>query len=111
MIDSKYVVFKRNELFEMLGQFLPEHGDCAPVAQRMTEAVDEALLDDAVVIRRQDVFAPPALDAYANAIMCAVEIFKADGGPIGRADQLEKIAQYFHEQATMSWDTNRKLPD
>lgn len=98
-MDKKYVVFKAEE-FSKWYQTVESKGGEVPMA-----------LDDAVVIRRQDVFAPPALDAYSNAILTTVEIIRADGGPIGRAENLEKIATYFHEQAALSWDTNRKLPD
>jgi hypothetical protein len=63
---------------------------------------------DAVVIRRQDVFAPPALDAYANAITVVIE-----SGCLAIEDRrrLQGVADYFHDQAAKSWSEQRKLPD
>jgi len=75
---------------------------------------DGTPVEDAVVIRRQDVFAPPALDAYANAIQCVVEAMSTQASEprtfqlMGR---LQYIADYFHEQAAKSWSEQRKLPD
>lgn len=126
--NGKYITFKRNEFFEMMGRLaLPPyngktssgkveragaHWDCAPIAEEIQRQVAVAELYDAVVIRRQDVFAPPALDAYANAIQCVVETLKAldgwDGASVGH---LEEVADYFHEQACKAWDSQRKLPD
>lgn len=102
MNDSKYVVFKREDFLAWFA--LRSHGvdlgDMPPA------------LEDAVVIRRQDVFAPPALDAYANNIQSAVEAIKATGvEPHGLAERLTEIADYFHDQASEAWLTVRKLPD
>jgi hypothetical protein len=71
-------------------------------------------IDDAVVIRRQDLFAPPALDAYANAIQIANTI--ASHAPVDERathtmTRLQGIADYFHSQAEAAWLTERKLPD
>jgi hypothetical protein len=67
----------------------------------------EDVVYDAVVIRRQDVFAPPALDAYASSIRVAVDLM----APGPTRDHLKEIADYFHEQAVLAWDTQRKVPD
>ena len=73
-------------------------------------------VDDAVVIRRQDVFAPPALDAYANAIQTTLEALRA-GDVAGEVTvpaicaRLQGIADYFSDQAAKSWTEQRKLPD
>jgi hypothetical protein len=94
MGDNKYIVFKRSEW-----------GQVAGPAQEV---------EDAVVIRRQDVFAPPALDAYANAIQVVIETLQLDASEprtfelMGR---LQYIADYFHDQAAKSWSEQRKLPD
>lgn len=100
MGDGKYVVFKREEW----RQWIDEWPEVDPEAE-------PAALEDAVVIRRQDVFAPPALDAYANAIQTCVEVLCNGTSPSGRAADLQKIADYFHTQAQLAWDTVRKLPD
>ena len=65
-------------------------------------------VNDAVVIRRQDIFAPPALDAYANSIMVAMSL--TDGSD-ARLRRLQEIADYFHEQADISWNSKRRIPD
>lgn len=105
-MNGKYVVFKSEDLDRLLLAF----------KDKLTPEVGEALnnlvgsaLPDAVVIRRQDVFAPPALDAYANSIMAALEIVNTlgNGVPVGLRD----IADYFHEQAALSWQADRKIPD
>lgn len=95
MRDTKYIVFRRADL---------------PVDALLS--LDP--VEDAVVIRRQDVFAPPALDAYANAIQTVIEVlsaapgFEKDDETIAR---LRSVADYFHENAVESWSTKRKLPD
>lgn len=65
-------------------------------------------IDDGIVIRRQDMFAPPALDAYANGITIAVEVLKGTGT---YPRSLMDTADFFHEQAVLAWDADRKLPD
>lgn len=103
-MDSKYVVFKREEWEREAAGHFPE-----PVP-------------DAVVIRRQDAFAPPALDAYANSMLTVVETMVeiVKGLPEGEArtrlqtqiDALNETSHYFHEQAVASWEQDdRKLPD
>ena len=69
--NEKYITFKREEFFQMMGQLaLPPWAapdgtlvgtdwDCAPIAQQIEALADEVSLDDAVVIRRQDLFASP----------------------------------------------------
>ena len=103
-MNDKYVVFKREDWEAHLDQ-----PGCMP------ESLE---VDDAVVIRRQDVFAPPALDAYANLITAAIQISQDAAGFIPGVDEeleatkrMREIADYFHEQAQISYDTFRKLPD
>lgn len=86
-MDDKYVVFKRED---WLRNEFPQP------------------LEDAVVIRRQDKFAPPALDCYANAITMVVE---AGNLHWGARQRLQQIADYFHDQAAKAWTESRKLPD
>lgn len=72
------------------------------------------LVEDAVVIRRQDVFAPPALDAYANAIQCAIELLAKDASEphtFETMGRLQIIADHFHDQAAKAWTEPRKIPD
>lgn len=109
MPNEKYVVFKVDDFKQAVTELrkrivYPEDQKLFPELQ---------MLDDAVVIRRQDKFAPPALDAYANAIMTTVETLR-DFTNIGNIQEvindLQKTADFFHEQATLSWETERKLP-
>lgn len=95
---KKYVTFKVEEFQEFLER-MKDKGSAPMPAE----------VEDAVVIRRQDVFAPPALDSYANSIVVALEALP-DGFDHLRA-QLREKADYFHEQAELAWHTNRKLPD
>lgn len=97
---EKYVVFKRQEFKQWYDEW-PETEDELP----------QAVLD-AVVIRRQDAFAPPALDAYANAIQTLLEMVGMGVTmEIEQYSKLREIADYFHEQAAKAWDEKRKLPD
>lgn len=103
MQDDKYVVFKRQ--------------DWERYTQRRDIGTPDYLkpVPDAVVIRCQDVFAPPALDAYGNAILCVIEAHHSVpalvDNNINRLKQLQDIADYFHRRATEAWQMHRKLPD
>lgn len=103
-VDTKYIVFKREDFLRVMQEITPGPHTIRAVA-------DEALVD-AVVIRRQDVFAPPALDSYANSIITAIGIVEETiGGANGLTGRLQGVADYFHNQAVASYHTNRKLPD
>lgn len=114
MEDSKYVVFKRKDWNDFLSLLaVDENEQYAPPS-----------VQDAVVIRRQDEFAPPALDAYANAILITCggmrEFLASVPMPLrsqlmadwdAKINRLREISGYFHDQAVLSWDAKRKLPD
>lgn len=78
-------------------------------------------IDDAVVIRHQDVFAASAFYAYANSIRTAVEIMEMRVGETkllgvdARAEvvgRLNGIADYFIDQAMKAEASERtKIPD
>ena len=111
-MDSKYIVFKRADLDELVDEIRESDPKDVGIA------LDSWRVDDAVVIRRQDMFSPPALDGYANTITAAVESIKAaydgDGLPpdvYGVVRRLQGTADYFHSQALAAWDTDRKIPD
>lgn len=94
---EKYIIFKIEEWNKVPHAV---KGDVMEVAEP---------IDDGVVIRRQDVFAPPAFEAYANSIQVALEI---NGSATDAAtESLRSTADFFAEQAALSWDTERKLPD
>lgn len=117
--DDKYVVFKTQTLYELLGQVgLPPWSDgkgpavggdldCAVLSEDMQRLVERERIKDAVVIRRQDKFASPCLLTYAAMI-----------GMVGhehpdskvRAELLD-IADYFQRQGELAGDEGFKLPD
>jgi hypothetical protein len=103
MPEGKYVVFKTedwNTIFNCLEEVFE-------LKKESGVLIRGKILDDAVVIRRQDIFAPPALDAYSNSILVSLAMM----GPGETKERLKDIASYFHEQAVLSWDTDRKVPD
>lgn len=94
MSDEKYIVFKR----EVWGRFIGTR----PVEDQ------PPTVDDAVVIRTQDVFAAAGLSAYAHNIECAM-MFVYD------MEELAKVRDYFRSVAQEAEDRlargECKLPD
>ena len=117
MADSsdKYITMKRSDFYVMMGYLaLPpwrdEQGNLvgtdwnsAAFAEEIQREVAAVEIKDAVVIRRQDVFASPCLFTYANMISL---VAKSIGDP-----ELQRIADYFHDQAVLAADEGRKFPD
>lgn len=93
--DHKYVVYKTEDLDEWV--------------DKHTIALDVPVVLDAVVIRRQDLFAGPALDAYASSISIAAKLLSASD-PV-QAAELQKVADYFYEQAQAAHEEGYKIPD
>lgn len=93
MPDDKYIVFKRDDYRHM---------------------TDPKPLEDAVVIRMQDIFASSALFAYASAIRTSIEILEAtvsDTDP-QTLERLSDIADYFMARGEeASKHPVRKVPD
>jgi hypothetical protein len=116
---AKYITFKREDFYQMMGALaLPpwtapdgtqvgSDWDCAPLATNIQEQAAAAELVDAVVIRRQDLFAGPALHAYSNNMAMAARMV-AEGDEQKR---LLGIADYFHDQAVLADEEAWKLPD
>lgn len=113
-MNDKYLVIKRSDWDAILVN------EAKPALKaevgRVLNLIAEKELPDAVVIRRQDVFAPPALDAYANAITVGLQVLSAADGGANIYDatipkRLRQIADYFHAQAEEAWHTDRKIPD
>src|SRR4051812_12163604 len=97
MKDEKYVVFKREEwvAFERAA-------DGVINWEKLQESqAFPHIVDDAVVVRKQDIFAGPALHAYSSSISTALEILDAEqvvlGG--GVVHRLNEIRDYFFQQA------------
>lgn len=95
MADDKYVTFKREELEAQLSGL--------PVAP----LIGSIEIRDAVVIRRQDYFASPALAGYAASIAIAIRL--TDDDKLRAA--LMPVADYFQRQSELAADEGWKLPD
>jgi len=119
MKDDKYITFKRSEFYQMMGELalppwqvgddlLGSEADCAPIAKRIEEVAETICLQDATVIRGQDLFAAPALDAYAA--MIAI-VMKFGGMTPETRKELQQAADYFHDRANESRDIAFKTPD
>lgn len=97
---KKYVVFKQEEWDEW------KRGN-----GRYQNTPDE--VEDAVVMRRQDVFAAPAFRVYANSMAASMVVaakLVAPGLHL-ESETISKIARYFQEQAELSESEDRKVPD
>lgn len=100
MMEEKYVVFKSEDWSRYVEM------DLSP--DKPTPRFPNQIYD-AIVIRRQDIFAAPALFEYAGQIRSCMEILQELEQPV--PDQLEGIANYFSEQAELAMKTKSKLPD
>lgn len=111
MQNEKYVVFKTKDVTWR------GNGDDEFASITRRQAVD-----DAEVIRRQDAFARPALETYANSVgtvaqeMMIAVAGKPDTDPDikelrQKAHQLQDIADHFAEAAELAAHGIAKLPD
>ena len=109
MDDTKYVTFPIGAWLDAWRRF-PDQ----PNAEHPLTELQRHRLDDAVVIRTGDVFAAPALDAYAANIATAITVIRSvpfNSDLDKAAEGLQKIADYFHEAALEARDRVSKLPD
>ena len=102
-MDEKFIVFSRQDFDDF---FTFEESYKRP-------PIDE--VEDAVVIRTHDVFASQALFSYSNSVITAIEIMRecgitAENSPT-QIKELQVIADYFHEQAVVASEVQRRLPD
>lgn len=104
--DDKYVVLKKGDTHDNLG------------ASGVRCYNEEDILEDAVVIRTQDVFAEAGLRAYAATIDSAREILRMSGLPqVGGVTDAElmEISDYFLDRAAEAGiiraNFNSKVPD
>ena len=104
--DEKYITFKREEFFQMVGLWSSQHMPAVNVANLIGDA-DTYALPDAVVIRRQDFFAPGALASYASGIALVLNMID---DPKQRAQMLA-VADYFQRQSEIAGDEAWKWPD
>lgn len=95
---NKYVTFKRDEFLRWLEE------DVQPMAA--AEFMPDEI-PDAVVIRRQDLFAAPALATYADCIGLVSKT--TDDKELQK--RLLKVADFFQDQAKLAADEGYKWPD
>jgi len=94
--DDKYIVFRKPEALLVSDGFI-------------TFKVD-SVVPDAVVIRRQDLFASPALASYAASIAIAIRVAESHQD-MALVSQLLRVADYFQRQSELAADEGWKLPD
>lgn len=106
--DGKYIVFKT----EVFTQWL-DHLATMNIAEMETPWVlEDALkvsLPDAVVIRRQDLFASPALATYANCIALSARLNSINGDE-RMSKRLMRVSDYFESQAQLAAEEGFKYP-
>jgi hypothetical protein len=90
---DKYVTFRRDALIAVTDGYVTFKTD------------DE--IPDAVVIRRQDKFASPALATYSAMIAVAISLIDDDEARLG----LTRVADYFEDQAKLAAEEGWKIPD
>jgi hypothetical protein len=110
----KYAVFKWEDLNPSM-----EGGDTPGLT--LINVLDVGILEDAVVIRRQDVFAAPAFAEYAGQINTFLDAMNTmvEMGAISALDErfstmmaeLEEKAEYFMAQSVLAYETESKIPD
>ena len=107
-MDTRYIVFKRSDFYQLLGYLLSE-ASLAGTQYVLPSALDEVekiYLRDAVVIRRQDYLAAPALATYASVIGLATHLTTGEV-----KDRLLAVADYFQQQSELAAEEGWKLPD
>jgi hypothetical protein len=117
--QEKYITFKTSEFYTMMGylalppwrdeasgELIGTSMDSAPLAALIEAEVQKTRLNDAVVIRRQDLFASPCLATYAQMIAL---VAKNHGDP-EVSKELLTIADYFEDQANLAAAEGFKLP-
>jgi uncharacterized membrane protein YeiH len=92
--DDKYITFRRDEL--MAATASVSGGDWSDIEVR-----------DAVVIRRQDLFATAALAGYAASIAIAARLTDDPK----RKLELIDVADYFQRQSELAAEEGWKTPD
>jgi len=109
MEEEKYVVFKKDE-WEAHLLAIRQIND--PLMPRDLPPLPEQV-EDAVVLRLQDVFTRPALYAYANGIQNAVDILMGFGGDLMAEEckRLITIADRIIDIVNADENRQTKLPD
>ena len=95
--DDKYVTFRRDQFKDW--DFSSDDPHWSQIE-----------ITDAIVIRRQDYFASPALAGYASAIAIALKVLDHPDPEQTKKDLL-KVADYFEDQAKLAAEEGWKTPD
>ena len=106
--DDKYITFKREAFMEWMGFLSTQDPRTYEIPVLLKDANDLAIAD-AVVIRRQDLFASPALATYAATIGMVSVALKQSGAR--HTEDLLKVADYFQRQSELAADEGWKYPD
>lgn len=107
-MDRKYVVIKKSDLDEYLDTWEGTLGG-SPALRSDLESID---LQDAEVIRGQDLTAASIFYHYASTLQSYAEILEQAEGVSNRVKHLREVADYFFEAAHRSEQRqDRKLPD
>lgn len=111
--DAKYVIFKVEDWDDLINEINKRFADRPHHMASILKMVAKAMVDDGIVIRRQEFFAAPALHAYAYAIDVAIKAVRSDAGGYNEAmvRNLRGIADYFHSQAALAEEEGYKIPD
>lgn len=101
----KYVTFKRDQFSEW-----------ARTQDDRINDVFDLILEDAVVIRKKDTFAPSALYSYATAVQSAIELLEGSqvAGIVvdpSAVDRLRDLADYFAGEADHARQLQGRIPD
>jgi hypothetical protein len=97
--DDKYVTFKREDFNAWWNQ--------TSVGGTRHDVPAPQEIKDAVVIRRQDYFASPALAGYAASIAIAIRLSDDDK----KRAELMPVADYFQRQSELAAEEGWKTPD
>lgn len=98
--DDKYIVFNRKDFL----QYMQPQAMNFATAEMHSRGLQAMALADAVVIRRQDLFASPALATYASCIAISLRTGLENA-------TLRNVADYFQRQSELAAEEGWKLPD
>lgn len=107
---DKYVVFKIEDFNDMVGRM----GDPGLTLPHPLRVLMDKAVDDATVIRRQDMFASVPLHAYACAVNAAMTLLRKQHGGFSQRemDNLQKVFDYMVGEAEMAAQhIGSKVPD
>lgn len=105
--DAKYITFKREDFMQLVGLWSSQHMLGTTNVPGLLDDVDQIEVTDAVVIRRQDYFAAPALAGYADALAIVIKL--TDDSK--QRNELLRVADYFQRQAELAAEEGWKTPD